>query len=149
MRTVKSDDYSDHGLPIGAEVELLESKDDVDLYTMGGVGDEVAIDPRDLEIEEWNGLPLRLSFTPSAIREHFADGDDDLSRLSDEQLASVGEAALADGRLYKVFHEVLLDALGNLGVEQCGACGATSSDAGYWDRHDSQNCWADAWEPDE
>jgi hypothetical protein len=47
---VVSDDHSNHGLPIGAHVEHLryDAEDDVDLYTMGGEGDEVAIDPRDL-----------------------------------------------------------------------------------------------------
>jgi hypothetical protein len=55
-RRVKSDEYSNHNLPIGAEVEMLEETPEwaqcefpVDWYTQGGDGDEVAIDPRDLE----------------------------------------------------------------------------------------------------
>jgi hypothetical protein len=51
-RRVVSDDYSNHGLPIGAEVEPIEGPDwadpDTDWYTQGIEGDEVAIDPRDL-----------------------------------------------------------------------------------------------------
>lgn len=44
-----------------------------------------------------DGLPLRLSFAPDAIREHF-DGDDDdpTVGLNDAQLAEIGAAALTD-----------------------------------------------------
>jgi hypothetical protein len=49
-RRVISDNYSNHNLLPGAIVEHFASHDDgVDLYTQGGDGDEVAIDPRDLE----------------------------------------------------------------------------------------------------
>lgn len=27
-------------------------------------------------------------------------------------------------------------------VETCGACGASSDQADYWNWHDSENCWA-------
>lgn len=50
MPRIIGDNYSNHNLPIGANVQLLEARDDVDLYTMGGEGDEVAIDPRDLSL---------------------------------------------------------------------------------------------------
>lgn len=48
---VISDGHSNHNLPIGTEVKFLghDYDNDVDLFTQGGVGDEVAIDPRDLE----------------------------------------------------------------------------------------------------
>ena len=50
---VISDEYSNHNLPIGARVTFLGYGDDyADLYTQGGDGDEVAIDPRDLEALE-------------------------------------------------------------------------------------------------
>lgn len=50
---VIGDNYSNHNLPIGAVVELvpaeqLEDWQDGHWYSMGIVGDEVAIDPRDL-----------------------------------------------------------------------------------------------------
>lgn len=54
LRTVKSDEYSNHGLPIGAKVQKLDTANledwqrGVDWYTLGIDGDEVAIDPRDL-----------------------------------------------------------------------------------------------------
>lgn len=46
---VVSDNHSNHNLHIGATVEFLERRDEVDLYTQGGEGDEVAIDRRDLK----------------------------------------------------------------------------------------------------
>lgn len=48
--TVRSDDHSNHNLPIGATVTFHRYYDGVNLYTQGGGGDEVAIDPRDLEV---------------------------------------------------------------------------------------------------
>jgi hypothetical protein len=57
-------------------------------------------------------LLLRLSFSPTALREHFEMYDPDpTAGLSDEQLREVGWAALSDDRLYEVFHAVLADAL--------------------------------------
>lgn len=78
----------------------------------------------DLTTEDFpvvGGLPLRLSFTPDAIREHF-DGDDDgisekVESMTDDQLAEVGASALMDDRLYGVFHEVLCDALSDEEVQ--------------------------------
>lgn len=42
-------DHSNHGLPIGATVMFYRWQGDVDMWTLGGEGDEVAIDPRDLK----------------------------------------------------------------------------------------------------
>ena len=58
-------------------------------------------------------IPLRLSFTPTAIREHF-EGDEEFPEvedMADGDLAEVGYDALVDDRLYETFHEVLVDAL--------------------------------------
>ena len=62
------------------------------------------------------GLPLRLSFAPDAIREHFEDDHEDPRRreveaMSDEQLERVGARALTDAGLYRAFHEALILAL--------------------------------------
>lgn len=50
---IVSDDHSNHNLPIGALVTSPEAPEwassDGDWYTLGGAGDEVAIDPRDLQ----------------------------------------------------------------------------------------------------
>lgn len=49
---VKSDDFSNHGLPIGAVVEKCAGPDWSNThywFTQGGDGDETAIDDRDLE----------------------------------------------------------------------------------------------------
>lgn len=53
-----------------------------------------------------DGLPLRLSFSVQAIREHFGDGDD-LTGLDDEALRTIASYALADDLLYRTFHDVL------------------------------------------
>lgn len=61
-----------------------------------------------------NGLPLRLSFAPDAIRQHFESDKEIeplLDAMTDDELKDVGEAALADDRLYAVFHEILCDAV--------------------------------------
>lgn len=69
-RIVKSDDFSNHNLPIGARVEFLRWRDDDDvcLYTQGGDGDEVAIDRRDLEgvpvVDGWVCPPVGHVFWP-------------------------------------------------------------------------------------
>jgi hypothetical protein len=60
-----------------------------------------------------DSLPLRLSFEPDAIREHF-DGDAEfafVADLSDDELAAVGASALGDDRLYQAFHLALVDAV--------------------------------------
>lgn len=55
-----------------------------------------------------DGLPLRLSFTPDAIREHFDSDDEfDVDSMTDEQLGEVGSIALQDDGLYRAFHEAL------------------------------------------
>lgn len=52
---VRSDRFSNHGLPIGAVVERTDPPewfgpdDEGHWYSLGGDGDEVAIDPRDLK----------------------------------------------------------------------------------------------------
>jgi hypothetical protein len=51
------------------------------------------------------GLPLRLCFSPTAIREHFTSGECD--SLTDAQLAHVGYLALQSDVLYAAFHETI------------------------------------------
>ena len=61
------------------------------------------------EVVAVDGLPLRLSFTPDAIREHFEGGDyASVDKMSDEELAQVGATALTDDGLYRAFHEALV-----------------------------------------
>lgn len=61
-----------------------------------------------------DGLALRLSFHPDAVREHFG-GDEDyeavIEAMSDEEVASLAERALTSDALYRTFHEVLVGAL--------------------------------------
>lgn len=52
-------------------------------------------------------LPLRLSFSPDAIREHYADEDGKIEGLTEEQLCQVGMTALTDDLVYSAFHEAL------------------------------------------
>lgn len=52
VRRVIGDNYSGHGLDAGAQVEFLRRADGVDWYTQGGEGDERAIDPRDLAMDD-------------------------------------------------------------------------------------------------
>lgn len=60
-----------------------------------------------------DALPLRLSFTPAAIRQHFDDDEDyDLDGATDEQLARAGATALNDDGIYQAFHQALAAALG-------------------------------------
>lgn len=70
-------------------------------------------------IPESNGLPLRLSFSPDAIREHFDDDPEGalVASLDDATLAAIGEAALSDDALYEAFHQSLTAAL----TEKIGA----------------------------
>jgi len=70
-----------------------------------------------------SGVPdsgLRLHFGPDAIRQHFdADIREDYQRVaeaSDDALRAVAEVALADDRLYMVFHEVLVSAAAEMGL---------------------------------
>lgn len=59
-------------------------------------------------------LPLRLSFGPDAIREHYEDceeGDDPTVGLTDDDLAQIGEWALNDQCLYEAFHNALESAI--------------------------------------
>lgn len=61
-----------------------------------------------------HGVPLRLSFIPEAVREHFADDDSDVARavaaMSEADLIQVASAALRDDRLYEAFHAALVEA---------------------------------------
>ena len=71
-----------------------------------------ALKTRTEEIASYAGLPLRLSFEPQAIREHFEDDPDygaSVAAATDEQLAHIGMVALESDRLYEVFHELLCE----------------------------------------
>ncbi len=75
-------------------------------------------DPTDVKREEVqetfpviNSLPLRLSFVPDAIRDHFDGSSPGIEHLTDAQLELVGEYALNSDTLYAAFHEVLKEAL--------------------------------------
>ena len=57
-----------------------------------------------------DGLPLRLSLEPDAIREHF-EYSDRVQSLSDEQLMDIGAIALCDDRLYRGFNLALRAAI--------------------------------------
>ncbi len=67
------------------------------------------------------GLLLRLSFRPEAIREHYGvdsggdPGDDPVARLvarmTDAQLRRVGLLALSDAALYRAFDAALATAV--------------------------------------
>lgn len=64
------------------------------------------------EVVTADGLALRLSFEPQAIRDHFdSDDPNPTTNLTDEQLARVGEIALQDDRIYEAFHRALDEAL--------------------------------------
>lgn len=66
-----------------------------------------------------DSIPLRLSFTPEAIREHYEDGDGaELEDLSDAMLAKAGSYALSDDGLYRAFHEALEAALSTVREEE-------------------------------
>lgn len=57
-------------------------------------------------------IPLRVSFEPQAIRDHFEGCDPDPTKeLTDAQLSQVGEYALSAENLWTTFHEILLDAI--------------------------------------
>lgn len=58
---------------------------------------------------------MRLSFSPEAIREHM--DCEAVEHLPDDVLMRVADAALSDSRLYDVFHEVIIDALAEEGIE--------------------------------
>lgn len=67
------------------------------------------------EIVLLDGLPLRLSFEPLAVRQHFWDIPE-IVQLSDAKLAEIGAAALEDDGMYKAFHACLCLAV----QEVCG-----------------------------
>ena len=73
-------------------------------------------------------IPLRVSFEPQAIREHFEGCDPDPTKeMSDEHLAQIGEYALQADSLWVVFHEVLLEAMAEVpSVEESDALQALS-----------------------
>lgn len=66
---------------------------------------------------EWfmvvDSIPLRLSFDPQAIREHFCDSPhgNRVWLLSDFELAQVGLDALRADQVYKAFHDALTNAM--------------------------------------
>jgi len=65
------------------------------------------------EVIIYRGEPLRLSFEPNALREHFQDcgrAGLQLVALSDERLAEIGLAALASDVLETAFNSALRDA---------------------------------------
>jgi hypothetical protein len=53
-----------------------------------------------------HGIPLRLSFEPSAIRDHFGDCEA-VQNMTDAELAEVGYAALCDDFIYGEFNNAL------------------------------------------
>lgn len=64
------------------------------------------------EIGFHGNVPLRLSFDPGAIREHFEGSDENpTDGMSDDQLALAGMIALDDDFLYQAFCETLHDAV--------------------------------------
>lgn len=66
--------------------------------------------PSQLVVETYpvvNSAPLRLSLTPSAIREHYDGSSPGIDNLTDEQLLAVGNSVLCSDELYRVFHEEL------------------------------------------
>lgn len=62
-----------------------------------------------------SGLPLRLSLTPRAIREHFEDISR-VQRLGERTLVLVGEHVLTSDDFYRAFHAALRAAF----EEVCG-----------------------------
>ena len=66
----------------------------------------------------YGGLPLRLSFHPDAIREHFEDDGTGtaakVAAATDADLAAAAADAVADDELYELFHELLTDAVSRL-----------------------------------
>lgn len=62
-------------------------------------------------------IPLRLSFEPDAIREHF-DGEPTIDGASDEELYDIAARCLEDDELCHAFNAALRrHALAVLGVE--------------------------------
>ena len=65
------------------------------------------------EVTTLRGEPLRLSFEPAAIRQHFGDRSKAarrLASLSDEVLAELGLAALETDTVDTAFNHALRDA---------------------------------------
>jgi hypothetical protein len=64
--------------------------------------------------------PLRLAFSPNAIRQHFA-GNELVAGLSDEELLEIGWEALEDDETLESFHSVLVRAVCRLheGIDEC------------------------------
>ena len=65
------------------------------------------------EVTTLRGEPLRLSFEPAAIRQHFGDRSKAarrLASLSDEVLAELGLAALESDTVDTAFNHALRDA---------------------------------------
>lgn len=75
--------------------------------------DLLAVISSAIEADRAQLYPFVLSFEPDAIREHFADDNDDPTvDLTDAQLNSVGQSALGNDRLSDAFHEALQDSIG-------------------------------------
>jgi hypothetical protein len=64
------------------------------------------VEPRSIAIDHVGGLPLILSFEPDALRDHW-EGEEDLTGLTDHDLAEIGLMALCDDALWNAFHYVL------------------------------------------
>jgi hypothetical protein len=81
-------------------------------------GDEM-ISKQTEEVTVVGGLPLRLSFEPEAIRQHFESVCvTDMDFFSDETLAQIAAIALQDDELYAAFNSVLRSAfIGVLGFD--------------------------------
>lgn len=56
------------------------------------------------------GIPLRLSFEPDAIQEHFSN-DQRVTALSHDQLLEIGEVACSNDIIYEAFHHALRAAI--------------------------------------
>lgn len=56
-----------------------------------------------------DGLPLRLSLVPDAIREHYADSTD-VQRMSNTQLHAIASRVLTSDAFYADFHNALTEA---------------------------------------
>jgi hypothetical protein len=83
MSKIKSDNHSNHGLPAGAEVQHLRTDEDgTDWYTQGGDGDEVAIDPRDLERYNWSDAYNAIDLIVTAYQHETRSAERALSDIA-------------------------------------------------------------------
>lgn len=75
--------------------------------------DEAQLVYKQETVPELCGLPLRLSVSPTAIREHFETSLRVLN-MSDQKLAEIGAAVLQDDELYEAFNLALREAFEDL-----------------------------------